>query len=81
MLLIILLIPLRPLLIWVLRRVGHGELFVLYGFLLALGGAELFDLVGPYAPFIAVGLANACVFVYAFAVKSMESRAAAEQTA
>lgn len=45
-LLILLLIPLRGLLIFVLQRVGHGELLVLYGFLLALGGAQLFELVG-----------------------------------
>lgn len=43
---IVLLIPLRPLLHQLLQRVGHGELLVLYGFLLALGGAELFELVG-----------------------------------
>lgn len=42
---ILLLIPLRPLLHKLLVRVGHGELLVLYGFLLALGGAELFQLV------------------------------------
>lgn len=42
----ILLIPLRPLLHALLERVGHGELLVLYGFLLALGGAELFEIVG-----------------------------------
>ena len=45
-LLLLLLIPLRPLLTLVLERVGHGELLVLYGFLLALGGAEAFELVG-----------------------------------
>ncbi len=45
-LLVLLLIPMRPLLVFVLRRVGHGELLVLYGFLLALGGAEIFELVG-----------------------------------
>lgn len=45
-LLVILLIPLRPVLHELLKRVGHGELLVLYGFLLALGGAELFELVG-----------------------------------
>ena len=45
-LLLLLLIPLRPLLIFILQRVGHGELLVLYGFLLALGGAEAFELVG-----------------------------------
>lgn len=41
-----LLIPLRPLLHQILRRVGHGELLVLFGFLLALGGAEVFELIG-----------------------------------
>ena len=41
----ILLIPLRPILHKLLQRVGHGELLVLYGFLLAMGGAELFELV------------------------------------
>lgn len=45
-LLIVLLIPLRPLLHKLLQRVGHGELLVLYGFLLAMGGAEIFELVG-----------------------------------
>ncbi len=45
-LLLLLLIPLRPLLYQILKRVGHGELLVLYGFLLALGGAEVFELVG-----------------------------------
>ncbi len=45
-LLVLLVIPLRPLLTGVLERVGHGELLVLYGLLLALGGAEAFDLVG-----------------------------------
>ena len=45
-LLLLLLIPARPLLHVVLQRIGHGELFILYGFLLALGGAEIFELVG-----------------------------------
>lgn len=45
-LMVLLVFPLRPLLIIVLQRVGHGELMVLYGFLLALGGAQLFELVG-----------------------------------
>ncbi len=40
------LIPLRPLLHKLLNYVGHGELQILYGFLLALGGAEVFELVG-----------------------------------
>ncbi|MFT7653983.1 MAG: glutathione-regulated potassium-efflux system ancillary protein KefC, partial [Candidatus Azotimanducaceae bacterium] len=43
---LLLLIPLRPLFHFVLKRIGHGELLVLYGFLLALGGAELFEWVG-----------------------------------
>ncbi len=43
---IVLLIPLRPVLGHLLQRVGHGELLVLYGFILALGGAEVFTLVG-----------------------------------
>ena len=43
---LLLLIPVRPLLFWVLGRVGHGELLVLYGLLLGLGGAEIFELVG-----------------------------------
>ena len=43
---VVLLIPFRPLLHLLLQRVGHGELLVLYGFLLALGGAEVFELVG-----------------------------------
>ena len=41
-----LLIGLRPVLTAILDRVGHGELLVLYGFLLAVGGAQLFELVG-----------------------------------
>jgi len=42
---LLLLIPLRPLLHRLLDRVGHGELFVLFGFLLAMGGAKFFELV------------------------------------
>ena len=45
-LLLLLLVPLRSLLTLVLERVGHGELLVLYSLLLALGGAEAFELVG-----------------------------------
>jgi len=44
--LILLLIPLRPVLHQLLQRAGHGELLVLYGFLLAVGGAQIFELVG-----------------------------------
>lgn len=43
---ILLFIPARPLLIHVLQKVGHGELLVLCGLLLALGGAAFFELVG-----------------------------------
>jgi predicted Kef-type K+ transport protein len=46
LLVIIALFPLRPLLLRLLKTVGHGELLVLYGLVLALGGAELFELVG-----------------------------------
>ncbi len=45
-LLLFLLIPLRPLLHYLLRKIGHGELLILYGMVLALGGAELFELGG-----------------------------------
>ena len=44
-LLLLILIPLRRVLTALLDRVGYGELMVLYGFLLALGGAEVFELV------------------------------------
>jgi predicted Kef-type K+ transport protein len=40
------LIPARHILHMVLQRIGHGELLLIYGFVLALGGAELFELVG-----------------------------------
>lgn len=43
---VVLLLPLRPVLLHILKRVGHGELLVLYGFILATGGAALFELVG-----------------------------------
>lgn len=45
-LLVVVLLLLQPVLKQLLQRVGHGELMVLYGFLLALGGAEAFELVG-----------------------------------
>jgi glutathione-regulated potassium-efflux system ancillary protein KefC len=34
----------RPALNWLLERAGHGELLLLFGLTLGLGGAELFDL-------------------------------------
>jgi predicted Kef-type K+ transport protein len=43
------LIPLRPLLFRLLEKVGHGELLVLFGWLLPLAGAGLFELVGVKA--------------------------------
>ncbi len=40
------LVFLRPLFARLLLLVGHGELLILYGLVLALGGAELFELAG-----------------------------------
>lgn len=45
-LLLFLLIPLRPLFHHLLQKTGRGELLILYGLVLALGGAELFELGG-----------------------------------
>ncbi|HHO59879.1 MAG TPA: potassium transporter Kef [Thiotrichales bacterium] len=45
-LLLLLLIPLRPLLIRFLHYAGHGELLILSGIAFALGGAALFGVVG-----------------------------------
>lgn len=45
-LLLFLLIPLRPIFHYVLQKIGHGELLVLYGLVLALGSAELFEIGG-----------------------------------
>ncbi len=45
-LLLFLLIPLRPLFHHLLQKTGHGELLILYGLVLALGGAELFEMGG-----------------------------------
>ncbi len=39
------LIPLRPVLMWLMQRAGHGELLILLGLLFALGGSEGFELV------------------------------------
>ncbi|MDO6461651.1 cation:proton antiporter [Granulosicoccaceae sp. 1_MG-2023] len=36
----------RPALIWLLKRAGHGELLILLGLVLALGGSGLFEFVG-----------------------------------
>jgi predicted Kef-type K+ transport protein len=43
--LISLIIIARPILVRLLSKVGHGELLVLYGLVLALGGASLFEAV------------------------------------
>jgi predicted Kef-type K+ transport protein len=45
-LLLFLLIPLRPLFHHLLQKTGHGELLILYGLVLALGGAEVFEMGG-----------------------------------
>lgn len=45
-LLLFLVFPLRPLLHYMLQKTGHGELLILYGLVLALGGAELFEFGG-----------------------------------
>lgn len=42
---LLMLIPLRHLLYKVLDQTGHGELLVLFGIVLALGGADIFELV------------------------------------
>ena len=47
--LLLLLIPLRPYLIKLLKYIGHGELLILSGMVFALGGAALFDMVGVKA--------------------------------
>jgi len=46
---LLLLIPARPLLLKLLEKAGHGELMVLLGWLLPLGGAYLFESVGVKA--------------------------------
>ena len=42
---IIALILSKPLLVMLLKRAGHGELLILYGLVLALGGSALFEFV------------------------------------
>jgi len=42
---VIALIALRPVFIQIIKRVGHGELLVIAGFIFALGGASLFEMV------------------------------------
>ncbi len=43
------LIPLRYVLMKFMEKLGHGELLILYGLLLALGGASIFEAVGMKA--------------------------------
>lgn len=50
------LIPLRYLLVRLMEKVGHGELLILYGLLLALGGASIFEAVGMKADLGALGI-------------------------
>ena len=45
-LILLFLIPMRPLFIKFLEKVGHGELLILFGITAALGGANIFELVG-----------------------------------
>ena len=45
-LLLFFLIPIRPFLHHILQKIGHGELLIMYGLVLALGGAEIFELAG-----------------------------------
>ena len=42
---LIALIPLRFALYWILNKVGHGELLILFGIAMALVGADIFELV------------------------------------
>jgi predicted Kef-type K+ transport protein len=44
--LLFLLIPMRPIFHRLLEHAGHGELLILYALVLALGGAEVFELGG-----------------------------------
>lgn len=46
---LVLLIPARPFILKLLEKAGHGELMVLLGWLLPLGGAYVFELVGVKA--------------------------------
>ncbi len=50
------LIPLRPLLLKVLERAGHGELLILLGWLIPVAGAALFEQVGVKADLGALAL-------------------------
>lgn len=43
---LLLLIPLRPLILKLLEKTGHGELLILFGITFALGGADIFEIVG-----------------------------------
>jgi len=45
-LLLLLLFPLRKVFHFFLQTTGHGELLILYGLVLALGGSEIFEIVG-----------------------------------
>ncbi len=47
--LLLILIALRPLFLRILKHVGHGELLVIAGFLFAMGGATLFEMVNMKA--------------------------------
>lgn len=55
-LLLLVLIPFRHVLMRLMDKLGHGELLILYGLLLALGGAALFETVGMKADLGALSL-------------------------
>jgi len=67
---LLLLIPLRHILHRILSHLGHGELMVLYGFILAVGGAEIFELVGMKGD---LGALVAGVLIYFYLAFSFQS--------
>lgn len=48
-LLLLLLIPMRPLFLKLLQKAGHGEMLILMGWMIPLGGSALFEVVGVKA--------------------------------
>jgi hypothetical protein len=53
---LLVLVPFRHVLMGLMDKLGHGELLILYGLLLALGGAALFEAVGMKADLGALSL-------------------------
>jgi MFS family permease len=61
---------------------GMQSLFGAIGILLiSVLGGRLFDNVGPYAPFMAIAIANGLVFIAAFVVKLGEGKQSKEAAA